>query len=346
MQVGDNRTTERAGVNAARSLFEAAHCVFQEVHGANDYGKDAYVDLTRDKVITGVCIGVQVKSGASYRSGDGYAIPTKAHVGCWANSPIPIAGIVYDPDLVRMFWCDLTAACRQREPADESPIRVESTQVLDAATLDSQFKPHFVTAARAWARETLGINLLSKDAKVQCAATWDSLALGRRDPRHLVLLRCVLPHLNGLPLIHAIHVLSHVTPHPDIFWTNENWVSEECRAQVRPFMRWSPTEVRMLIAAAGDDGWHRGSIGESIFMLLVEDPTIRQTLRSVAIEAARTGDDDVAWMAFYIHLYLQRGNAKVAFDELVAAEPALGRLEMAADLESQLAGGEGLFLFE
>lgn len=56
MEVGPNRVTERAGVNAARALFEAAGCLFQEVDSCNDFGKDAYVDLTEQGVITGDCI--------------------------------------------------------------------------------------------------------------------------------------------------------------------------------------------------------------------------------------------------------------------------------------------------
>ena len=38
MKVGSNRPMERKGVNAARSLFEAAGCLFQGVDTRNDSG--------------------------------------------------------------------------------------------------------------------------------------------------------------------------------------------------------------------------------------------------------------------------------------------------------------------
>lgn len=346
MKVGKNRPTERKGVNAARSLFEAAGCLFQEVDTRNDFGKDAYVDLTQDGVVTGDCIGVQVKSGESYRRKNDYVIPAIGHVDCWRNSPLPIAGIVYDPDLGSLFWCDLTEACRRRSQGDESPVAVPADHVLDAETLESAFKPYFVAAARAVARESAALNLLSEDAEVQGSATFDCLALGRGDPRFLILLRCVLPHLRGLPRLHAIHVLSHVTPHPDIFWTKENWVPEESCRRVREYLRWSPTEILELMEAVDCEGWHRGGIGQSLFMLLVEDPGIGPKLRRAAIDAVRRGSEDAAWMALYVYLYLRGDGASQAFEAVLAEEPALRHLDMVPELRRQLQEYAQIYLFE
>jgi hypothetical protein len=346
MKVGKNRPMERKGVNAARSLFEAAGCLFQEVDTRNDFGKDAYVDLTEDGVVTGDCIGVQVKSGETYRRKNDYVIPVTGHVECWRNSPLPIAGIVYDPDIGSMFWCDLTEACRRRSLGDESPVGVPADHVLDADTLESAFKPYFIAAARAVARESVALNLLSEDAEVQGGATFDCLALGRGDPRFLVLLRCILPHLRGLPRLHAIHVLSHVTPHPDILWTAKNWVPEESCRRVCEYLRWSPTEVLELMEAVDGEGWHRGGIGQSLFMLLVEDPGIGPKLRRAAIEAVRRENEDVAWMALYVHLYLRRGDARAAFEDVLAEEPALRHLDLIPELRQQLQEGTPLCLFE
>ncbi len=97
MKLRANRITEREAVNAARAFFESCDFVCQEVDQANDYGKDLYVDFTDEKRLTGLCIGVQVKGGVSFRLASGYFIPVdEDHARVWARSSLPIAGIVYD----------------------------------------------------------------------------------------------------------------------------------------------------------------------------------------------------------------------------------------------------------
>ena len=96
MRLRKNRRTERAGVNETRAFFEACDCVFQEVDLGNDYGKDAYVDLVDGQEVTGHCVALQIKSGASFRTARGYAIPVEGHEEVWRMSSLPVAGIVYD----------------------------------------------------------------------------------------------------------------------------------------------------------------------------------------------------------------------------------------------------------
>lgn len=72
MKVPENRPIAQAGVIAARAFFEAERCVFQEVGLENDFGKDAYVDQTdAERHLTGLCVALQIKSGAKYRRSDG-----------------------------------------------------------------------------------------------------------------------------------------------------------------------------------------------------------------------------------------------------------------------------------
>ncbi len=96
MKLRKNRVVERVAVNAARTLFEANGCVFQEVDQGNDYGKDAYVDLVDGEKISGHCIAVQIKGGNKYRRANGYVIPIDDHEEVWRQSPLPVAGIVFD----------------------------------------------------------------------------------------------------------------------------------------------------------------------------------------------------------------------------------------------------------
>src|SRR4051812_40491904 len=111
MKLRPNRRLAREAVNAVRAFFEANGCVFQEVDEGNDYGKDAYVDISVGDSVTGTCVALQIKGGASFKTKTGYKIPVDAkHEKIWAESTIPIAGIVYDPTDGRMRWCNISAA--------------------------------------------------------------------------------------------------------------------------------------------------------------------------------------------------------------------------------------------
>ncbi len=78
-KIPPHRSTAKAGVNAARTLFESFNYVFQEVELGNDFGKDAYVDLVNGREVTGICIALQIKSGDSFRREEGYAFPIGEH---------------------------------------------------------------------------------------------------------------------------------------------------------------------------------------------------------------------------------------------------------------------------
>ena len=106
MKLRPNRIREREAMNAARLFFEAQGCVFQEVDAANDYGKDAYLDIVEELQVTGLCVALQVKGGRSYRTRDGsYRLPVdEAHALIWARSTVPVLGIVHDERENSLHW--------------------------------------------------------------------------------------------------------------------------------------------------------------------------------------------------------------------------------------------------
>src|SRR4051794_31266930 len=131
MKIRANRTTERAGVNAARAIFEANGVVFQEVDLGNDYGKDAYVDLGDGQNVSGFCIGLQIKSGTSFKRPGGYGIPLdEAHAKIWRTSTLPIAGLVHDPDDGLVRWCNISEYLQQNRGKTASYIPVPAANVL------------------------------------------------------------------------------------------------------------------------------------------------------------------------------------------------------------------------
>ncbi|MFF8259356.1 DUF4365 domain-containing protein [Streptomyces virginiae] len=133
------KKTERAGVNEFRTLLEAAGHIVQEIDGGNDYGEDCYLSFTRNGERTGDIVAVQVKSGTAYRRAVGYGISCREHLHDWTRSRIPVIGVVYDPDLKKLFWANLTQYLLDELERGRIPrsVPVGEAAVLDADTVAS-----------------------------------------------------------------------------------------------------------------------------------------------------------------------------------------------------------------
>lgn len=142
-KVRTTRVTERAGVNEFRSLMESAGHIVQEIDGGNDQGEDCYLSFTRLGERTGEIVAVQVKSGKAYRRPARYGIPCRHHLRDWTLSRIPVIGVVYDPELRKLFWVNMTEYLLDRVGRGETPksVPIGEDEILDAATVD-----HFVAS--------------------------------------------------------------------------------------------------------------------------------------------------------------------------------------------------------
>lgn len=117
-----NRSVERAGVNALRTLLEGAGHIVQEIDGGNDHGEDLYVRFVEEGRLTSLVAGVQIKAGARYRRSIGYAIPVGAHAELWRTSNIPIIGVVYDPEMRMLYWRNVTKFLHENSRARSVPV--------------------------------------------------------------------------------------------------------------------------------------------------------------------------------------------------------------------------------
>src|SRR4030043_453541 len=105
---------ENAGLNYIRTIVNNCGAIFRGI-GESDVGIDGYIEFVDSEEATGFIVGVQAKSGNSYinRSKQEYVIKSDiAHFKYWANSTIPVAGIVYDPEGGTAGWIDLTKYTR------------------------------------------------------------------------------------------------------------------------------------------------------------------------------------------------------------------------------------------
>ena len=106
---------ENAGLNYVRMVVNDCRAIFRSI-GESDVGIDGYIEFVDAEEVTGFIVGVQVKSGNSYvdREKNEYIIKSDhAHIRYWANSIVPIAGIVYDSERGVAGWVDLSQFARE-----------------------------------------------------------------------------------------------------------------------------------------------------------------------------------------------------------------------------------------
>jgi hypothetical protein len=327
--------SERGGVNAVRTLLERHGLVVDEVDGRSDYGRDLIVDITENNEITGAVIGVQVKGNRRFVQDGSWELPaTPKDLRYWAESSVPVVGVVWNPDNGELRWVNLTAHARGDRTPSTFPrdgwlsrartradlVLLPETQVLNDGTLSE-----LLSQMREYLRQnsaTAFLGLVDADDNACCRAIHDCWTLGRRDARALLLLRYVLPSLRGMSLRYAIVTLGHLTPHPDILWHAENWVPEEVQHQVQTSFRWSVSEVCDLVCAVEHldegGGWERGGLGQSLWMLLSRDPKLKVTAPKAIPVALSRGDLMGALRLLLIHQFL-------ADDSQTAVNDALGQ---------------------
>jgi len=347
MKIRKNRPAEREAVNAARSFFESHNCVFQEVELANDYGKDAYVDIVDEGEITGLCIAVQIKGGASYRRSGGYGIPLdEDHAEVWRQSSVPVAGLVYDPEDRAIRWCNISTSLENVGVELPTYIPVSSSDILSKETLIGGFRASFASYHSQRAIGPALLKLVADDPTEQRAGLLDCFALGRAESRVLIAVRYLLNRFQRDELRLAIRILAHATPHPDILWHKGNWIPEAVCKSVASHLQWTEGEIAHLMNAVTWDEWFRGCPGQDVYSLLCVDHSIEKKMGEVAIRAIQKGDEDLAFGAMYLVIYWARQEGYEMYKGFLAIDRRFGSLPLSKELEMELKECGYVILFE
>jgi hypothetical protein len=321
IKLPDTRVVARAGVNAAHTFFDSNGCVFHEVAQQNDFGKDAYIDIVRDGVLTHLCAAIQIKSGESFRTKHGdYLIPVEQHADSWRRSTVPVFGLIYDPSDALLRWVDLTGYLRAHSQQKSGSVPVTRDAVLNKDSLNREFADaisRYETSSGA----TIALSLLSV-GDIQVEAVFDAWALGRRDARYLRLLRRLILELGLTATQRAILALSHAGDHPDIFWTKDNWIPPAITEQIRPCFRWSAEEIAHMLRAIDQEAWGRGTLGQCFDVLMYEDPSVIRALRAAVGLLLASGDAIAAVRAASLALSHSR-DAKTELAVLIQQQPTL-----------------------
>lgn len=288
------RATSRAGVRECAGYFEDRDCFFQEIDQQNDFGKDAYVDLPQNDETEGHCVALQIKAGPTYRRRDGgYFVPIAQHAKTWRESTVPVFGVVFDPELVRLGWVDLTGYLRENPHVTSGSIEVPPDNVLTEASFAAFCRS--VGVYRQSPTDSLCLNLLSESPARQAQALNDAWALSRRDARYLLLCRRVILELPRPATRWLLWRLSHVAGNPDIFYTPDTWLPPPIQARLRASFRWSVAElVHSFQAIDPHEEWGRGTLGQCLDVLLAQDAGYLAQVPALTEALLDSGDIETA----------------------------------------------------
>jgi hypothetical protein len=77
-------------------------------------------------------------------------------------------------------------------------------------------------------------------------------------------------------------------------------------------------------------------MGQSLYMLFVQDPGIKDKMASVAVQAANSGDEEAGNIALYRHLYWLGEDAPQRFHNLLSSHTKLRSLSYIPEITQQL----------
>jgi hypothetical protein len=181
-------------VNECDGLF---HAIEQE----DDFGLDAHIELPGRDRLSGQLTVAQIKSGASYRTANGYAIPgDREHFLRWLTYSVPVAGIVYDPATDEAYWTNITAYLKAHEyVVDHGPwvIPVSREHVFDIEAFRNEFRSAFWREA-AVRIDLAGERLHSESEEERWVAVSELGSALKMDSRlvlHLLIEACADEHL-------------------------------------------------------------------------------------------------------------------------------------------------------
>jgi hypothetical protein len=304
MRRTEAQTTGRAGVLFVHEIVNSCQSLFHEIHQEDDLGLDAYVEFCDKGRPSGRLIALQIKAGTSYRAPQGYKIPAdRKHFHRWGSFTVPVAGIVVDLDIGKAFWVNISEYLSQNpEVANNGPyvIPVPDTREFDRDTFGTVFRKAFAFSAPADLSHAADLFLSAR-----LSERWQGfLGLVAGESRYARLVPLLLASgctdENTEIRANAGVALSRYFGHPEFSFdpphTLRLWAE---RVVARIFDR---RTVRLLLEAIDENGFERGSFGQSFAILLDAVPGIGDVLLSIGLDVQE--DYDIRHSAILLMGYL------------------------------------------
>jgi len=301
--------TSSEGLHYVGGIVTGANCIFQKVDADNDQGNDAYIEFISDEVATSLFAWMQIKSGPSYRRSDGYAIPAdREHFEYWSNSPVPVVGIVYDPEKKFAAWVNISEHLRSHPDAIEKgpySIRVPAENEFSAETFES-FKQQVISynySTDSYFGRSLEF-LADTENQQRCMIGMGSLfAYHRNRKATWFYLVHSYRSIEGLAARRLTALLGHLPNNPYVFWHSGNIINSEVEKYGKSLLAttFGREEVLKLIGFVDECGFAAGSFGYVVSTIVFAVRDAQAILESLAFDISLSDERRKNAMFLLIH---------------------------------------------
>jgi hypothetical protein len=321
--------TASAGFHYVSGIVTRANCIIQKVDADNDQGNDAYIEFISNEVATSLFAWVQVKSGASYRRSDGYAIPAdREHFEYWNNWPVPVVGIVHDPEKMTAVWINISEFLRSHPDIIKNgpySIPVPAENVFSNETFET-VKQRLISYnySSDWFFGRSLEFLADTEDQQRCLVGMGSLfAYHRNRKATWFYLIQSFRTIEGIAAAQLIRVLGHLPNNPYVFWHSDNIIDSEVTTFGKKLLAktFGREEVLKSIGFVDELGFTAGSMGYIVSTIVFAVNDVQAILEDVAFDTSLSEKQRENAMFLLIH-YAQFHSVEFcvdAIDRYVAA---------------------------
>lgn len=274
---------EKKGIHFIKGIVEDDNSIFIETDTADDMGIDGYIEFISNEEATSFLMAVQIKSGTSSvkrkSNGSYYIQADRDHFEYWQRYNVPVVLVAYSTEDKMARWLDATKYLNDRpEVIKNGPynINVPDNQILNTDSSFLEFKKYFLdtyfehyTGAQIFSKVLEDLTYFEDTNRLSSAifalfnhrhkrATWFSL------------LNAFDKITNTDILKDLVYFISHITSHPDIWWSDKNTVNNTTREFARQMLNktFEKDEFITLLNLIDENGIERGTIGQSIHEII------------------------------------------------------------------------------
>jgi hypothetical protein len=313
--INPNRKTELEGVHYVQGVVQKMDSSFESFSHHNDQGNDCYIEFVKDRIPTNYGVFVQIKSGPSFKDHNGYKIPAdKAHLEYWSKNLYKTIGIVYDPEIQKAFWIDISDYIKANQQIllqAHHSIRISSQNEFSENSFIQFMEYCFKYKEELQSFENFGrsLELYSEIDKSEiCYEGLKSLYSNHRTKKSTwfyLLSNFRAIEFEGIRR-NLLGLVSNNLNHANIFWHRGNIhnypttaIEEDVKSHLTKLF--GSKEIELMIPYM-KEGVVKGSFSYLVFQILNAITNVHVILKEMAFEDKITAEDRYFTFWLYLHI--------------------------------------------